>query len=198
MNGRVAAMSKLRDADRRARSGFRAAAAVLLMSMAAGCDDGTTIHSVTRTTTLDDGRVRAMAAGGMPLIVLGAPWSGATAEMVADNTRLPNGFPPEVRFRLLDAAAASDRYQDKVFLVFNAQASVRAERLCAGAPPPDVGPGGDGPFELVAVFCDGDVLMGSGVLRAARQGPGDWEEFTRVVRVLFSQILSDFSGRSER
>ena len=170
-----------------------------LLLTAAGCDDGTVISRVDRTTTLDRSRILSMAKveNTVPLELHGVPWAGASAEEVAANVRLPNSFPPEIRFRAI-APGVLDSDQDRVVMVFNPSRTPNVSRLCAQSAPQPTAPPKDGPFQAFVALCDGPEWMGMGVLDAERQAAGDWPEFTRATRVLFSRIFADFTGRSEK
>lgn len=174
---------------------------VLLCALLAlvGCDDGTLISNVSRTVALDDGRVRAMAGSEelIPVEIHGALWPSIDAGAIAGRMRLPNRFPPELRFQVAPIGSL-DRDIDKLVLIFNPAAPPRPTRDCASSKAIETRQPQDGPFELFALFCNGSDWMGHGALRASRQAAGDWDEFVRVTRVLFSQILADFTGRSEK
>lgn len=165
-----------------------------------GAGDGDVVHSVYRTTSLDTSRILSMAGpeAALPLVAYGALWPGVPIGEVEQRLRLPNNFPPEIRFRQLDAERAADRFQDKIILVFNPETVAKPVRLCAGEGGAATKAPRNGPFELVAVFCSGDAVMGSGVLVAEGQQPGDWSTFTNVTRRFFNRILTDPSGRIER
>lgn len=178
----------------------RAVAALALAATLVGCGDSDVVHSVYRTTTLDDSRILSMAGPerALPLIAYGSLWPGVDMAEVERRLRLPNKFPPEIRFRRLDADQAANRFQDKIILVFNPSTVARPVRLCAGEGGAGTAPPRDGPFELVAVFCSGDAVMGYGTLVAEQQAAGDWETFVRVTRRLFTLILTHASGRIDR
>lgn len=178
---------------------FKGALAFVLLCVMAGCDDGTVISRVDSTTTLDRARILSMAKDGLgvPLEVHGAPWSGVAAEEVAAKVRLPNSFPPEIRFRPTTPGEL-DPDHDKVVMVFNPSRPPNVSRLCGQTASVPTEPPKDGPFQAFVALCDGPEWMGMGVLDASRQAAGDWPEFTRATRVLFSRIFADFTGRSEK
>ena len=178
---------------------LRLTAAAGLLVAVAGCDDGTVISRVDSTTTLDRARILSMAKaeGGVPLEVHGAPWPGASPDDVAAHIRLPNSFPPEIRFRAATPGGLGPD-QDKMVMVFNPSRPPNVIRMCGQAAPFPTEAPKDGPFQAFVALCDGPEWMGAGVLDATRQAAGDWTEFTRVNRVLFSRIFADFTGRSEK
>lgn len=184
---------------RRRRRVFGAWTAALGVCVAlSGCDDGTVISQVERSVALDHSRILAMAGGDsqIPVEIHGALWPNAAAEEVAAQLRLPNRFPPSIRFNLV-APGALDPDDDKVALFFNAASPPRARRACQMTAEAPSDPPENGPFRVTAVFCNGSESMGLGVLVASKQVSGDWPEFTRATRLLFSRILDDFSGRSD-
>lgn len=185
--------------NRRSKRAVGAMAGALGLCIAlVGCDDGTVISHVERDVALDRSRILAMAAGdnNIPVEIHGVLWPDLAPEEVAAALRLPNRYPTSIRFKLV-APGSLDQDEDKLVLFFNAASPPRVRRGCtlaAGAPsePPQ-----NGPFRVTAVFCNGPDAMGSGALVASKQVSGDWPEFVRAMRVLFTQILDDFSGRSE-
>jgi hypothetical protein len=157
----------------------------MLASIAAllsGCEDRTVVTRVDKR--FDDTRsyIVPMAAGGLPVEVIGAPFDGLTAEEIVARLRMPGSWPADIRFR----PAQGER--GRLVLAFNPSGPPNGRALCSGARPAPLPARAEG-FVVTASFCNGDTLVATGHMEALNTRAEDPEAFRRVMTSLFLQIL---------
>ena len=157
----------------------------LLASVAAllsGCEDRTVVTRVDKR--FDDMRsyIVPIAAGGLPVVTIGAPFAGVTPDEVIGRLRLPGGWPADIRFR------PSQGETGRLVLAFNPSGPPNGRALCSGARPEPLPPKAEG-FVVTASFCNGDRLIATGHMEALNTRADDPEAFRRVMTSLFQQIL---------
>jgi hypothetical protein len=151
-------------------------------ALISGCEDRTVVTRVDKR--FDDTRsyIVPIAAGGLPVEVIGAPFAGVTAGEVIARLRLPGGWPTDIRFR------ASEGERGRLVLAFNPSGPPNGRALCSGARPEPLPAKAEG-FVVTASFCNGDTLIATGHMEAQNTRADDPEAFGRVMTSLFQQIL---------
>lgn len=167
-------------------------AALALCGLLAGCGDDAFITHVSSSAAMTEGRLRTMALrGGLATEIHGAPWPGATPKDVAAALRLPNAFPPEMRFRAIPRTRVSPSEPSKLVLIFNTALPQDPAHACEEVDDlPALGPREQG-FDVFAVFCGRNGWIGHGMIATKRWESGDQQEFTRLMRRLFKRILDE-------
>lgn len=172
-------------------------AALALVGLVAACDDGTVVSHVGRDPHVAIGDLRAMQeAGAVPVEVHGAPFANVTDADLAQALRPPSGPAQDVRFRAMPVGHwTGSRHGQRVVLHFNATTPPNAPRDCRLVerartdPPLAVG------FSVNMSLCNGDRAIAHGFLQATKAPPGDWEEYTRVMRALMLNIFREEKDR---
>lgn len=169
------------------RRGIGLGAGLSALMLAGGCDDGTVITRVDRRPGFSLSQVVAMAAGGVPTEVHGAPFPGAAPDDVAARLAMPASFAAGTTFRAATPGAADTRR--RLVLVFNPSAPPNGLRDCRRVEPaPTREPGATG-FAVTATFCEGERMLATGHLEARRTQADDWAGFTRVMRLLLRDVM---------
>lgn len=161
-----------------------------LAGLLSACDDGARVTRVDRMGSFSRSfLVSAAAGGGLPVIVHGAPFAGATPQEVVARLGFGPGVLHDVAFRL---AEPGTRPTNRLVLVFNRADAPDGFRDCRGETPRLAGPapGGTG-FSAQATFCMGDRLQATGVLEATKTRAGDPEGLARALRRLLREIAGD-------
>ena len=158
---------------------------VMLAALAAllsGCEDRTVVTRIDKR--FDDSRsyIVPMAAGGLPVEAIGAPFDGVTVEEIASRLRMPGSWPADIRFR------PSQGERGRLVLAFNPSGPPNGRALCSGARPEPLPPRAEG-FVVTASFCNGDTLIATGHMEALNTRADDPEAFRRVMTSLLQQIL---------
>ncbi|TVQ53337.1 MAG: hypothetical protein EA355_13620 [Rhodobacteraceae bacterium] len=170
--------------------GFLALLAAAAAVMAAGCDDGTVVTRVDRRPAFSESWIVATAAGGVPTEIHGRPFPGVSPDEIANRLRMPQRFAADIRFR---ARAPGPRGLDperRLVLVFNATEGPNGIRDCRRTEEAPTRPPADEGFTVTATFCTEDRMLATGHLAARRTRADDPEAFTRVMRLLLTQITA--------
>lgn len=170
------------------------ALAVLLV---AACDDGTIISHVDRDPHVTVGDLWAMQeAGAVPTEVHGTPFANVTDADLAEALRPPNGSAQEVRFRAMPVGHwTGSGHGQRVVLHFNPTGAPNAQSDCQRVerartdPPLAMG------FSVNMSLCNGDRAIAHGFLQARKSAALDWEEYTRVMKALMSNIFREEPNR---
>ncbi|MCI4660950.1 MAG: hypothetical protein MRY63_03895 [Neomegalonema sp.] len=160
-----------------------------------GCDDGMVINRIDRDVALTVEWMQAIAARGeFPVEIHGKPWANTNAQEIASHLSMPASM-VKAPFVVVEPQSLSPRQPERLVLIFN------------GINPPDrniscnlpksakeAGATRTAGFDVFAVFCSGEESLGSGFLESMKHQPGDWPEFTRMMRQLIKAIVTDHSG----
>ncbi|MEO1329040.1 MAG: hypothetical protein AAFW46_05200 [Pseudomonadota bacterium] len=163
----------------------------------AGCEDASVITHTSRETSLSRTTVQALALGGLPTEIHGRPWRGTNPREIAAQLRLPNAFPPDARFRLVEPVSNPSDRNRRLVLVFNESRTLDAWDVCDAARTLrgfESQFSGDKGVSVFAVFCDGEAPIGRGQLRAPGVVHGDWPSFQNEMRRLIRAIVTDPSA----
>jgi hypothetical protein len=171
----------------RAFMGRLAAAGAALL--AAGCDDGTVITRVDRMPAFSRSQIIAMAAGGVPTEIHGRPFDGVTPEEIAGRLKMPPGFAAGVTFRAVAPGPRGIDPHRRLVLVFNPAEGPNGLRDCRRIEEAPTNPPREVGFSVTATFCTEDRLLATGHMEARKTRADDPGEFTRVMRLLFMQVM---------
>ncbi|MEM7176347.1 MAG: hypothetical protein AAF503_01470 [Pseudomonadota bacterium] len=158
------------------------------LALLAACDDGTVITHVGKYTAISMSDLVVMQQnGGIPTEVHGTPFTGATAEKLAAAIRPPARASQATRFRAVDIGSLDHGY--RVVLHFNpvgppnSQHDCRMKEKARTNPPAPVG------FSVNITFCKNDKPEAFGFLQSRKTRDGDFKDYTRVMKVLLSNIF---------
>lgn len=173
---------------------------LLLAPLLSACDDGTKITRLHSEHLMSKDTLTSMGLRGLPVEVHGLPFPNSTPADVVATLKFPPGFSKGLSFRLIEPGTWDRHTNNRLVLIFNGKEHPNAPWDCKlKEAAPTHPPSSSGGFSVWAVFCKGDNgYFGSGHLEASRVQPGDWTEYTRVMRNLLYHMVEDARHQNER
>lgn len=166
------------------------AAAVAAALLLTGCDEAPTITHVDR---LPNFRLNDLAVGRVPVEVHGTPFLGISKEAFVRILQGPAGG-PRIRFQAQPITGPST-HGVRMVLHFNPLGPPNAPEDCfkdSESTTAEPYPRG---FSVFVSFCEGTKWIAHGFMKAPHVQDGDYEEYARVMRVLFLDIFREEKDR---
>lgn len=166
--------------------------AALLAGLLVACDDGTVISHVDKLS-----HVRAVdlvtmqEVDGLLVEVHGLPWKGATDAELAEALRPPAGSAQEVRFRAVPTGQWVNGRGHRMVLHFNPIGAPNSAHDCKATAELSTRPPAEEGFTVNLTFCTKDQWIAHGYLQATKVKAGDWQEYTRVMQALLTNIFRE-------
>ncbi|MEL6477696.1 MAG: hypothetical protein AAFR17_10250 [Pseudomonadota bacterium] len=159
------------------------------LALLAACDDGTVISHVDKDHNIEAGDLVAMQqGGGIPTEVHGTPFQRASAEDLTRFLRPPAGGAQGIRWRAVKVGARPHGY--RMVLHFNPSGPPNAADDCKRFRPAITERPQEVGFTVNLSICNGERAEAHGFLQARKTQAGDYQDYTRVMRVLMNSILS--------
>ncbi|MEM9735758.1 MAG: hypothetical protein AAF908_04030 [Pseudomonadota bacterium] len=168
--------------------------ALALLALLSACDDGTIITHTDRLVAISMRDLVVMTSGGgIPTEIHGTPFAGATPADLAGALRPPARASQATRWRAVEPGGRD--HGTRMVLHFNPASPPNSARDCRLTAPAETGPPQETGFRVTLTFCKGEIWQATGYLQARKTEAGDWEEYTRVMRVLLAAIFIEEPDR---
>lgn len=160
-----------------------------LLALLAACDDGTVITHVGKDSSIDLSDLVVMQSdGGIPTEIHGTPFDGARPEDLANALRPPAGAAQGTRWRAV--AIGSVAHGPRMILHFNPLGPPNSAADCRRTQPAETELPLSVGFSVTMTFCRDQRAEAHGFLRSSKTINGDFEEYTRVMKLLMRNIFS--------
>jgi hypothetical protein len=128
---------------------------------------------------------------GLLVEIHGSPWKGIADSALAEALKTPKGEAQDVRFRAVPTGQWVNGRGHRLVLHFNPTSAPNSQNDClATAEIRTKTPTAEG-FSVNATFCTKDNWVAHGYLQATKVAAGDWEEYTRVMQLLLTNIFAE-------
>jgi len=168
----------------------------LALGALAACDDGTVISHVDKLPHVKEGDLVTMQEpGGLKVEIHGIPWKGATDAELAEALRPPAGSAQEVRFQAVPTGQWVEGRGHRLVLHFNPTGAPNSPHDCQATAEMRTQAPAETGFTVNATFCTQDNWVAHGYLQATTTQAGDWQEYTRVMQALLTNIFAEAKDR---
>ncbi|MEM9044628.1 MAG: hypothetical protein AAGC81_08015 [Pseudomonadota bacterium] len=156
----------------------------------AACDEATVITHVDRDTSIDGSDLIAMqSGGGIPTVVLGKAFQGASSDELIAGLQPPAGGSQEIAWR--EISPEGPRHRTWMVLHFNPLGPPNPAADCRLTDEIPTGQPRSEGFEVTMSFCKDNRAEAHGHLKALKVQSGDFDAYSNVMRQLLNAIFAE-------